>query len=162
MPTARDYYSALSEAISETELPLALEHILLAHKSITPSRKQELENAQNIEERKKLLDLWLGEYVVSPVKNLAALIAEAREWNLLSQLVEIIKTEGEEEARVTTAKPLSNPLKKLIRSELAKISEIKSVAFKEDKTLIGGVRIQLGNRQIDYSIKNRLTKFFNP
>lgn len=161
MPIARDYFTSLSEMITGEELPLALEHIAILYKSITPARKQELENAISLQEKKKLLDAWFGGYIADPVKNFAALIGEAREWNALAELAKMTKTEGRKEARVTTAKPLPDSLKKLLRDELAQFAEAEHITFIEEKNLIGGIKIQMGNREIDYSIKNRLTEFLN-
>ena len=161
MPTAHDYFTSLSEALGEAKLPLALEHIALLHTFITSAQMQELEDAPNPAERKKLLDIWFEGYIADPIKNLAAIIAEVREWNVLSEMAEMAKRTNQQAVLVTTAKPLSQSLKQMLKAEIGKLSETEDIIFTEDKSLIGGIKIRVNNREIDYSIQNRLAKFFN-
>jgi F0F1-type ATP synthase delta subunit len=161
MPTSHDYYSALSQVVLPKQIGFALDHIALLNKSITSQEKLELENAGSNADRKKLLDAWFGAYIAEPVKNMVIAIGEAREWNVLFELAKMAKKTSQQTVLVTTAKPLSESLKQMIQTELAKMSETEDIAFSEDKKLIGGIKIRLNNREIDYSIKSRLAKFLN-
>ena len=161
MPTSRDYYTALSQVVFPKQIDFALEHISILNKSITSRQKLELENAGDNAERKKLLDAWFGEYIAEPIKNMIVALGEAREWNVLSEMAEMAKKTNQQAVLVTTAKPLSKSLKQMLQAELAKLSETEDIIFSEDKKLIGGIKIRVNNREVDYSIKNRLAKFFN-
>ena len=161
MPTSHDYYTALSQVVLPKQIDFALEHISILNKSITQRQKLELENASDNAERKKLLDAWFGAYVAEPIKNMAVAIGEAREWNVLSEMAEMAKRTNQQAVLVTTAKPLSQSLKQMLKAEIGKLSETEDIIFTEDKNLIGGIKIRVNNREIDYSIQNRLAKFFN-
>lgn len=65
---------------------------------------------------------------------------------------------GIEEAKITSAIPLSAELKKEIEGIVKQISSKKSVELVEevDKDLIGGYVLKVGDRQIDDSIKSKL------
>ncbi|MTI20146.1 ATP synthase F1 subunit delta [Fulvivirga sp. RKSG066] len=66
--------------------------------------------------------------------------------------------QGIEEAKVTTAVPLSPELKKSLEEVVLKISSKKKVELVEsvDKELIGGFILKVGDRQIDDSLKSKL------
>jgi len=63
-----------------------------------------------------------------------------------------------EEARVTSAVPLTDDIKKELESIVKKISSKKTVELVEeiDKDLIGGFILKVGDRQIDDSIKSKI------
>ncbi|MGC4023369.1 MAG: ATP synthase F1 subunit delta [Cyclobacteriaceae bacterium] len=65
---------------------------------------------------------------------------------------------GIEKATVTTTIAIDDKLKKEIEAMVKKLSNKKEVALttKIDKDLIGGFILNVGDRQIDASIKNRL------
>lgn len=65
---------------------------------------------------------------------------------------------GIEEAKVTTAVPLTAELKKEMEEMVKKISSKPNVQLEEviDKDLIGGFILKVGDRQIDDSIKSKI------
>lgn len=62
------------------------------------------------------------------------------------------------EASVTTAVPLDDKLRGEIEKIVKKLSDKKEVEIKEkvDASMIGGFVLNVGDRQIDASIKNKL------
>jgi F-type H+-transporting ATPase subunit delta len=61
-------------------------------------------------------------------------------------------------ATVTTAAPLDEALRAEIRAMVQELSKMKSVELTEkiDPTMIGGFVLNVGDRQIDASLKNKL------
>ncbi len=61
-------------------------------------------------------------------------------------------------AHVTSAVPLKDPQRKAVEKRLLQTTEYKSFVmdYKEDPSLIGGVRIQIGDRVVDSSIRTKL------
>jgi F-type H+-transporting ATPase subunit delta len=87
-------------------------------------------------------------------KNREALLPEiAREFHNAYN-----KVKGIEKATVTTAVPLDQKLRAEFEQMVKQISEKKQVELAEkiDKDMIGGFVLNVGDRQIDASIKNKL------
>jgi F0F1-type ATP synthase delta subunit len=61
---------------------------------------------------------------------------------------------------VTTALPLNNNDKAWLREELIESYNASSVTYMEDPMLIGGVKIRVGDTEIDNSIKAKLEQCF--
>lgn len=151
MASISDYLHALSEAVSEERYPLALEQLRTARRFLTENRRRELERAKDAFDRLRMLDEWFGGFLAKEVKNTLALLAEERN---LDALDKISSEEREEPVTVTTARPLSQSLKELLLREFG----AASATFKTDTSLIGGVKIRVGDREVDNSLKARLEK----
>jgi len=98
-------------------------------------------------------------------KELQALIAMLAERNKLSLLPEIQamveemvrQSESELVAEVTVATPLKADVQEKIASALsASVGRSVRLNVTEDASIIGGLVVQLGDRQIDYSLRTRL------
>lgn len=82
--------------------------------------------------------------------------------NALSQLPEIARklTAVVDEVTTTATVFSSLPLTKTQSSQITKILDtnfdIKKVAFEKDSELLGGIKVKIGDRVIDLSLKNKL------
>ncbi len=80
---------------------------------------------------------------------------------ILSQLRKIInQDEGRIVAKVSSVDKLDTKTKTHLESSLKKRYSAKEVVFTEslDKSLLGGVRVEVNNEVIDLSIKNKIGK----
>ncbi|MDX1629864.1 MAG: ATP synthase F1 subunit delta [Fulvivirga sp.] len=102
----------------------------------------------------KVHNLTLSIFDISTRKNREALLPEmAKEFQKQYNLFK-----GIEEAKVTTAVPLSDDLRKELEAIVKKISSKSEVEFSEatDEGIIGGYILKVGDRQIDDSIKSKI------
>ncbi len=155
MPSINDYLHALRDTVSEERYPLALEQIKMARQELNESRMRELEFAVGAGKGVELLDKWFGDFLTREVKNTLALLAEERKLALLNEMQE---EDHGEIITVTTARPLNQRLKEWFMKELAGKFQLARASFKTDQSLIGGVKIRVGDREVDASVKARLEK----
>lgn len=149
MVRIHDYLHALRETVSHERYPLALEQLWMARRFLTDGRRRELEFAKDAADRLKLLDEWFGDFLTKEVRNTLALLAEERK---LATLDEMRGEEAGEPVTITTARPLNQSLKEWFVKELGAARAI----FKTDSSLIGGVKIRAGDRDVDNSLKAKL------
>lgn len=166
------YSLALYELANETNLLLKIEEqaskiLKLIQSSIDFSNliknptsiQQELLNVINkISEKYKFENL---------LKNFLSLLITKKRFFYLEQIlksfIEICSQKrGELKAELRSAKNLSNEEITKITDDLSKnfSSKIK-LNFKQDKSLIGGLVIQVGSTMVDTSIKNKLQQIQN-
>ena len=155
-PKLNTYLQALREATGE-QYELAVGHLRLASKELTPEKIREIESGGR-EEKKKLLDSWFGNYLVGEVKNLLTILAEDGSLDLLKELQ---RDEERREAVVKTPNTLDEETKSWLREELEKQGGVGRVVFRKDPSLIGGVQIKIGDKEVDNSIKTRLGAIFS-
>lgn len=85
----------------------------------------------------------------------------AKELDSIMREVERIRAaEGVVEATVTTAFPLTDALKRDIRSLISKERNVKHVVINEvvNQDVIGGLRIEAGEQQLDVTIQGKLNR----
>lgn len=93
-----------------------------------------------------------------------ALVAEHRRMQILPVIIrsfldELASRRGEHTAYVRSAAPLSSQQSEQLSARLASLAGGKvHVEISEDKSLIGGLTVQLGSRLIDASIKSKLQR----
>ncbi len=96
------------------------------------------------------------------LKNLVDLLCQRGKAQLLPEIAElvdemILQSQSEVVADVVTATKLSDAAKKKIAEALGKsIGRDVRLEVREDKSLIGGLVVQVGDRQIDCSVRHRL------
>jgi F0F1-type ATP synthase delta subunit len=83
-------------------------------------------------------------------------IAENGDREALSAMEEAY---GSRVALVTTARPLTGEAEHHVSKELERLGAVDGVRFVVDTALIGGVKIRLGEREVDRSIASRLQQF---
>ena len=90
------------------------------------------------------------------VKNVIALIAEK---NQLSSL-EGVKQEksSAKDAKITTAAALDESKKSEIVEKIEAIHGSMQIMFQTDPNLIGGVKMKIGDREVDNSIRAKLNQ----
>lgn len=150
---ANPYLQALRENVGDENFLLALEHLKLAEKFLTLQKRQALELCETNNKRTRLLNEWFGDFLAKEIKNFLALLAEKK------QLSFFLAIKNEREAKqiiITSAEPFSSNLKNFTIQELTKVFGETEIKFTEDKKLIGGVKIKIGDKEIDNSIKKRL------
>lgn len=90
------------------------------------------------------------------------LVAERRTNELDTLLREVerlrFEREGIVEALATTARPLSETVKQLIREAFGAKTR---VVEREDKNLVGGVYVQTLDKRLDLSVRGQLSKLKN-
>ncbi len=160
MPSLNQYLAALKEAVGEEQFSLALLHINVASKILNKKKRRILIEAENRASRRGLLDKWFGNYLVNEVKNVIVLMAEQDSLDFLDESsAEKIE---QKTVAITSARRLTAEKKQWIGDELKKIIGNAIIQWKEDRDLIGGIKIRVGDKEIDASIRSRLnalTKF---
>lgn len=151
-PKLKKYLQALQEATGES-YELALGHLRIAGKKITAEKAREL-GGKNREGVRKLLDSWFGKYLTDEVKNLLIILQEEDSLELLGELEE---KEKSEEVVVKTPHKLDEETRGWIRKEM----EGRNITFREDASLIGGVQIKVGDKEVDNSVRARLSAIFS-
>ena len=127
-------------------------------KSPTNSKDDQLNALRKISEQYKLNDLL--------TKFLSFLVSKRRFFyvdNILKSFVETCSAKrGELKAELTSAKDLTENEVNSIKEELTEnfSSKIK-LNYKYDKSLIGGLTVQVGSTMVDTSIKNKLQQIEN-
>ena len=71
---------------------------------------------------------------------------------------ELFSERGEIKAELTTALPISNEINNTLIKEVKKLTKSEKIELKTnvDKSLIGGLVLQVGSTMIDSSIKTKL------
>jgi len=93
---------------------------------------------------------------------LVAMLAERNKLSLLPEIQAMVEemvrqSESELVAEVTVATPLKSDVQAKIASALsASVGRSVRLNVTEDASIIGGLVVQLGDRQIDYSLRTRL------
>ena len=127
-------------------------------KDPTNSKQDQLNALNKISEQYKLNDLL--------TKFLSFLVSKRRFFyvdNILKSFVETCSAKrGELKAELTSAKDLTEDEVNSIKEELTEnfSSKIK-LNYKYDKSLIGGLIVQVGSTMVDTSIKNKLQQIEN-
>lgn len=155
MPPLNSYLSALKESVGDEHYNLALRQLILSSKFLGSKERKELEECVSNKERKNLLDKWFGHFLAPEIKNLIALFAESKNLKILDSVE--IKNDAKN-IEVTTAQALSPSLENWFRSELEKKCGSLGVIFKTNPEIIGGVKIKIGDKEIDSSIFSKLSR----
>jgi len=97
-------------------------------------------------------------------RNFIAVLTDHRRLPLFSDIVKQVQQElndrlGFADAEVSSARPLSDPEKRLLEAEITKLTG-KSVRarYEEDKSLLGGAVVKVGSTIYDGSVKGQLEK----
>ncbi|RMG91323.1 MAG: F0F1 ATP synthase subunit delta [Zetaproteobacteria bacterium] len=96
------------------------------------------------------------------LERLVQLLAERNKLVLLPEIAELLdelirQSQAEAVADVMVAAPLSKDVQKKIAQALSKrIGKKVSLRVHEDPSILGGLVIRLGDRQLDYSLRTRL------
>lgn len=154
-PLIKNYLNALRETIGEDRFPLALRQMQTAREVLTQEKRKQLELSNNNQERLNLMNAWFGKFLADEVKNCIILLAEKKG---LATLDELRAPDGEvPKIIVTTAMDLSSSLRSWLTEQLERYSgRAVSILFRQDPTLIGGVKIRVGDYEIDNSIHAKL------
>ena len=115
------------------------------------------------EEQAKGMEAVLAKAGAGPLaRKLVLLLAQKRRLFALSDVIRafeglLAKQRGEIAAQVTSARPLStaeaDELKHLLKSRLGREPKLE---LSVDPTLLGGLRLRLGSRMIDSSLRTKL------
>ncbi len=170
--SASRYSLALYELASESNVlaeiekqSLSINNLILSNKDFsnlikdpTVSQEDLLKVINKISENNKFENLF---------KNFLSFLIQKRRFffieRILKSFIEICsKKRGELKAELTSAKKLSSEEILKITDELSKnfSSKIK-LNYKYDKSLIGGLVVQVGSTMVDNSIKNKLQQIEN-
>ena len=159
MASIQDYMEALRREAGDALFPLALRQGEMIGELLDKKKEQELQHAQDNKTRLGLLASWWGGYIAPEVKNLIIILAEKRELHLIHKLT--AKREEQKKVIVTTAISLSEETKEWLRKEIQETHEVGEFQFKEDKKLIGGAVIRIGDRVVDVSLKKTLQNMYS-
>ncbi|MDP3725416.1 MAG: F0F1 ATP synthase subunit delta [Nanoarchaeota archaeon] len=151
MSNTNPLIQALQEVTGE-KFPLAREHLAFAVRHISKERERTLVSCKTLREKKELLSSWFGGYLAPEVENTIALLAEEEG---LEAVRREMRMDEPEEIRITTAKKLGEETRSWIRKELGEATGA-SIIFREDPTLLGGVRINAGDKEVENSLRQRL------
>jgi len=117
------------------------------------------------EQKRGVLDAVMSKVGGSrPVRNFIAVITDHRRLPLFCEIVKQVEQElndrlGLAEARVSSARPLSDPEKHLLESELAKLTGKRIQArYQQDPALLGGAVVQVGSTIYDGSVNGQLER----
>lgn len=144
---------ALQE-ITGDKFPFAMEGLTLAARHITKERERELAG-KPLRGKRELLDGWFGDYFTPDVKNTLSLFAEEGK---LADIRNNMKKGEVEEIRVTTSRKLTEEMRVWVEKEFRNIAEGAPLVFCEEPALLGGVKIKAGDREIEYSLRQRLAR----
>lgn len=154
MPSFSPYLKSLEKIVGPEKLPMALGHLQIAKDFLNSEKRETLEKGANNQIRLKILDDWFGSFLTDEVKHLLILLSDEGKLSLLDEIGEEIKIT--KEAVITTAKPLSDQLKKWLIDELNKIAGALSFSWRLDPAILGGVKIKIGDQEIDNSLQTKL------
>ena len=160
MPSLNQYLIALKEVVGEEQFSLASLHLTVARKILDEKKRLTLTETGDRASRRALLDKWFGNYLVDAVKNVIILMAEQYSLDLLDE--NSVEKNEQKTVAITSARQLATEKKQWIAGELKKILGDALIQWKEDRGLIGGIKIRVNDKEIDASIRSRLnalTKF---
>ncbi|HLD19633.1 MAG TPA: F0F1 ATP synthase subunit delta [Patescibacteria group bacterium] len=161
MPTTHDYLQALQQAVGDDRLSLALDHLSLVVRTLNQTQKQALSQESDNQKKKQVLDDAFGEYVADAVKHVVVLATGNQDWRALVELVRHAEHNDGKQITVTSAQPLSEELSSWLANELHAIESDRSIQFTVDKDIVGGVKIQIGDKEVDQSIRKKLAGFLS-
>ncbi|MDX8395388.1 MAG: ATP synthase F1 subunit delta [Mariprofundaceae bacterium] len=104
----------------------------------------------------------VGDDLSTEVKRLVAVLAERNKLCLLPEVSAIVEemarlAESEIDAEVTVAAALDDYTKTKLSKALAdSTGKTVRINVTEDKTILGGMVVQIGDRKIDYSLRSKL------
>lgn len=156
MATLNDYAHALKEITGQDKAELALVHLQIARDFLSNERRRKLEQSVSNNERVRLLDQWFGDFIAKEVKHTIALMAEANDVNMLDTLH---TKETSEKVTLVMAREPDPSFKESIIQEVEGLFPNHPIAFRYDKSLIGGIKIKFGDREVDNSISKKLALF---
>jgi len=118
--------------------------------------------------RKKLAQAFVGLLETHSVSSTVRALADAtqregytRDIDFLVQDIaaELLRQRGHLEAELTTAHPLPKKNIEAVTEWLKKITDARTVhvQMKEDPSLLGGAALRMPGREIDFSIKQKLS-----
>lgn len=114
------------------------------------------------EERRKVLEQALGQAVHQYTLNFLDILVDRGRISLFYEICTEYRRlydedKGIQEAEVTTAAPINQALEQKLRKKLEEITgKTIRLSCKVDAKLLGGVVVNIGNRQMDSSVKSRL------
>lgn len=115
-------------------------------------------------EKKNILDQVFGGRIDPFLLNFLMLITEKRRIGLLHDMADAYKQqlyleEGICEVRAITAAPLSAELAEKLQNKMCAVTGKKVVLeTRVDPTILGGIVVKVDNRQIDTSVKTKLSE----
>ena len=160
---AHRYSSALA-ALTLDESVISELHFIQALVSEPRVQAFLADPAREAVEKKSSLLNSIQAYVSEPVKNLVLLLVEKNRVSILTYLCETYKkiyydAKGIVIADVSAPTPLDSAELAFLKNELERLTA-KTVQFGEisyDKTLLAGLKVTIGDRQIDFSMKSTLS-----
>lgn len=159
MPHSHEYFEALRASVSQQQFDFAMEQLGMVSRFLDQDTKRQLSHLADNPARRQLMDEWFGDYVASPVKNVIALIVENGDWDILSELEKKHENVQSQEIVVTSATALSDELIHWLTNELKKMHPVALIQFAVDSALIGGVKMRIGDKEVDYSLQAKCSKF---
>ena len=165
---SKTYGEALFElAIEENRMDEFLEEAQLALRVIRENPEfSAMMNHPRIdqEEKVRVVENVFGASLSREITGLLRIIVQKDRYketeDILSWFIEQVKQEkGIGQALVTSALPLSDAQKKQIEEKLLATTSYKQMemVYETDESLIGGLRIRIGDRVVDSSISNKLS-----
>ena len=153
MPRNSEYLKALEETVGADYFELALRELVMARSFLNNEKTKELENCRNNDDRSALLIKWFKDFLTPEVRNFIVLLVEAKKLQLLHE-IEI--SSAQQKVVVTLASEPSPSLQSSLKKELSSIVDGALVTFKINPKILGGVKIKIGDREVDNSILKRL------
>jgi len=104
-----------------------------------------------------------GDEISAEVVRLVGMLAERNKAVLLPEIATLVEemiheAESELEAEVTVASPIDEAMQgKLSKALEASTGKKVRLSISEDKTILGGMVVRIGDRKIDYSLRTKLT-----
>ena len=165
---SKTYGEALFElAIEENRMDEFLEEAQLALRVIRENPEfSAMMNHPRIdqEEKVRVVENVFGASLSREITGLLRIIVQKDRYketeDILSWFIEQVKQEkGIGQAFVTSALPLSDAQKKQIEEKLLATTSYKQMemVYETDESLIGGLRIRIGDRVVDSSVSNKLS-----
>lgn len=166
---ANRYAVALFQLAKEKNLlePIGEElQLIKAVFSETPELKKVLEHPKiGLEQKKELLEKGFQSSISVEVRHTIELLLQRNRIDVLETLIDKVQELAYEErnvasAKVYTVKPLSDEVKAELATTFAKKVGKSELIIDNivDSNLIGGIKIRIGNRIFDGSIKGQLDR----
>jgi len=112
--------------------------------------------------KQEVISAAAGGSLSSEVERLVAILTEGNKASLLPEISAMVEemirlSESEVDAEVTVAATLDDYTKtKLIKALTESTGKKVRVNVTEDKSILGGMVVQIGDRKIDYSLRTKL------
>lgn len=159
---AQRYAQAVYQAMLE-QWQSALNQVQAVLSSDQALRATLMDGSKDFNERAKALEAALPKGSPNEIKNLLKLLLQDGNLDLLADVAAALTrvASGQQapvKAEVTSAVELSEQEKEAIRQSLVKqFGADLTFAFHVDPSLLGGLRVRVGDRLIDTSVASRLT-----